>query len=477
MNPKSSFPQGANEVSALNIIEGGSARTSHVDIGTHVTNVMAPTRDVSVPPTNLNPQKLQTTTDPPRTTTDLPNQKTKDGSHLIPTPIDVTRLESALRGHPDPAFVSQLCQNLRYGARIGFQGQRAPRFSKNLHTAHADPTIVSSNLATEVSLGRVAGPFDNPPFPNFQVSPIGLVPKKHSNKFRTIFHLSFPKTGVTSINYSISQEDFSLQYVTIDDAIEGIKRFGHGCFLSKTDIESAFPLIPVHPDDYELLGMCWEGKYYYDKALPFGLWSAPFIFNQLSEALEWLLLHHSQISFACHILDDFLIIEPKAATLPYDSICQQSLSAMLLTFQNLKIPIAAGKTQGPSQVLEFMGIILDSATMQARLPADKIKRLQDIFDQFHHRRSCTLKELQSLIGTLNFACKVVPPGRPFLQRIIALTRNVKKQHHHIKLNKGFFQDLEMWKKFIFNWNGANFFLSSEWQDSNRLGYIPMPLGR
>ena len=62
---------------------------------------------------------------------------------------------------------------------------------------------------------------------------------------------------------------------------------------------------------------------------------------------------------------------------------------MLLTFQNINIPIAAGKTQGPSQVLEFMGIILGSAKMQARLPAHKIKRLQDIFDQFYHRRSCS----------------------------------------------------------------------------------------
>ena len=45
----------------------------------------------------------------------------------------------------------------------------------------------------------------NPPFPNLEVSPIGLVPKKHSTstKFRTIFHLSFPNSGVTSINYSI----------------------------------------------------------------------------------------------------------------------------------------------------------------------------------------------------------------------------------------------------------------------------------
>ena len=96
--------------------------------------------------------------------------------------------------------------------------------------------------------------------------------------------------------------------------------------------------------------------------------------------------------------------------------------------------------------------------MQARLPADKIAHLQGIFEQFQNRRSCTLKELQLLIDTLNFACKVVPLGRPFLQRMIALTTNVKQQHHFIKLNKGFFQNFEMWRNFVLNWNGANFFL-------------------
>ena len=51
----------------------------------------------------------------------------------------------------------------------------------------------------EVALGRVVGPFPTPPFPNFHISPIGLVPKKHSDKFRAIFHLSFPKSGTTTI--------------------------------------------------------------------------------------------------------------------------------------------------------------------------------------------------------------------------------------------------------------------------------------
>ena len=53
---------------------------------------------------------------------------------------------------------------------------------KKLPTAVAHTSIVTSNLENEISLGRVACPFDTPPFTNFQVSPIGLVPKKKKKK-------------------------------------------------------------------------------------------------------------------------------------------------------------------------------------------------------------------------------------------------------------------------------------------------------
>ena len=312
----------------------------------------------------------------------------------------MTRLESTLEDHPDQFLVLTLCNTFKYGADIGYNGLRFARFSKNLPTALAQPDIVHENLSKEVALGRLAGPFSTP-FRNLQVSPIGLVPKKHTNKFRTIFHLSFPKSGVTSINHSISKEDHGLQYITVDNAISGILRFGPGCFLAKTDIQSAFRLVPLKPFDYELFGMYWDGQYYYDKCLPFGLRSAPYIFNQLADAVEWILLNKCQISFACHILHDFLIIEPPALSPPppppYSQTCQQSLTSMLLTFRNLHIPIAGDKTKGPCTALEFMG-------MEARLPPDKVERIRTSLALFKRRKSCTLKELQSLIGTLNFAC-------------------------------------------------------------------------
>jgi len=133
-------------------------------------------------------------------------------------------------------------------------------------------------------------------------------------------------SGVTSINYSISKEDHSLQYITIDDAIQGILRHGRGCFLVKTDIESAFRLIPLNPSDYELFGMFLDGKYYYDKVLPFGLRSAPFLFNMLSDTVEWILGNKRYGSFVCHILDDFLIIEAASASLPHTQPCQLQLT-------------------------------------------------------------------------------------------------------------------------------------------------------
>ena len=163
----------------------------------------------------------------------LVNLSTEGKYYPLPTPVNVNSLEKVLDGHPDRTLVNQLCHNLRHGACIGYTGPRVPRFCKNLPTALAQPDIVTSNLAKEVALGRIAGPYDSPPFPNFQVSPIGLVPKKHSSKFRTIFHLSFPKSGATSINHFISKEDHSLQYITIDMQSKAFKALGKDVSLPR----------------------------------------------------------------------------------------------------------------------------------------------------------------------------------------------------------------------------------------------------
>ncbi len=167
------------------------------------------------------------------------------------TPVNVDLLEQNLSNHPDRPSVTKLCTGLREGAKIGYNCPRTARFSRNLFIASAPPGKFQENLGREVSLGRSAGPFSEPHFKYFQVSPIGLVLKKHSNKYRTIFHLSYPKSGC-SRNSLLIRKIFSLTYVTIDHAIQVIHRLGEGASLAKTDIESAFRLISIHPGDWEL---------------------------------------------------------------------------------------------------------------------------------------------------------------------------------------------------------------------------------
>ncbi len=58
--------------------------------------------------------------------------------------------------------------------------------------------------------------------------------------------------------------------------------------------------IPVHPDDRHLLGLKWGGKVLVDKALPFGLRSAP---CALAEALGWI-LEARAVEWSIHYIDD-----------------------------------------------------------------------------------------------------------------------------------------------------------------------------
>ena len=134
--------------------------------------------------------------------------------------------------------------------------------------------------------------------------------------------------------------------------------------------KSAFHTIPVRYEDRELLGIHWRQQYYVDCCLPFGLRSAPFIFNRYAEALQWILRHNYQIADIIHNLDDFLI-----AGKPSSPDCQRALTTMLEVCGRLGFPIAGEKLEGPTMVIIFLGILLDATKMELRLPQDKVEAL------------------------------------------------------------------------------------------------------
>ena len=110
--------------------------------------------------------------------------------------------------------------------------------------------------------------------------------------------------------------------------------------------------------------------------MPMGCSSSCKIFETFSTAVEWVAHHKLSIPCILHLLDDFFIVAPT------ESLCQSQLNIFLSMCYYLGIPIAPEKTLGPSQILSFAGIELDSCLMGARLPLDKVQECIEIITIF-----------------------------------------------------------------------------------------------
>ena len=165
--------------------------------------------------------------------------------------------------------------------------------------------------------------------------------------------LSSPRGS--SINDFISKEDFTLHYASFDQALAPVSSFGTGALMAKLNLKHAFRLCPVSPSDHDLLGMHWQGKFYVDLCLPFGLRSLPFLFNCLADAFEWILKNNYAIQALMHYLDDYFTVGP-----PLSPVCASQVHTIVKTADHLDIPLAPDKLEVPTTRLVFLGILIDS---------------------------------------------------------------------------------------------------------------------
>ncbi len=375
----------------------------------------------------------------------LPSHRFAD----VVTPLRWDRWLAALHGHPDKRFITYIVEGIKSGFRLGFQyGSVTCRSSRgNAPSARQCHHKISEFVAAECAAGRMLGPFEPLLVPMVHTSKIGAVSKSTPGQYRLIVDLSSPSGH--SVNDGIATNRCSLTYVSVQEAAQRVLRLGRGALLAKVDIRSAYRNLPVHPDDRWLLGLRWEGGIFIDTVLPFGLRSAPKIFNSVADTLEWV-VQTAGVENVCHYLDDFLVMGALGSTQ-----CDEGLSVLLRTLEWLGFPVAVEKLEGPSTRLTFLGIEIDTEEMVLRLPARKLEALQSLVSQWMGRRWCVKSELQSLAGKLQHATTVVRPGRSFLRRVFQLLRGTHSSHHHIRINRAFRSDLAWWHMFLASWNGVS----------------------
>ena len=149
-----------------------------------------------------------------------------------------------------------------------------------------------------------------------------------------------------------------------------VQDLGRGCLLGKSDIKSAFRLLPVSVLDFDQLGFKFNGKFYFDKAMPFRCSIACQCWELYSTFLEFCVARQSSVGKLLHYLDDFLFGGKKGTN---HCACIMSVFQGKMTL--LGVPIAYEKTEGPTTQICFLGLEIDSEEMVVRIPMPKIKEI------------------------------------------------------------------------------------------------------
>ena len=384
----------------------------------------------------------------------------------ISSPVDSERLTHFLHiTQYDRNESMALIQGFRDGFSIGYNGPKNRQSrSRNIPFTPGvgDKAELWQKIMAEVGEFRVAGPFDEIPFTNFIQSPVGLIPKS-SNRTRLIFHLSFDfgeHKNDKSLNYFTPKDICTVKYNDLDHAIRcclaASSRSADGSvWLSKTDLRSAFRMLLVRSQDWPWLVFKAEnpetGKYIYfvDKCLPFGASISCALFQKFSNALRHILSSITNKMYAVtNYLDDFLFTEVTR------NDCNRMVTSFLQVCCAINLPVAHDKTEWASQQVVFLGILIDGSRLVLSVPLVKKDRALELLNMFKDKKKAKVHQLQKLTGYLNFLSRAIHPGQAFTRRIYSKYLNVigkdsaLKKHHHIRLDKEFKFDCEVWRIFV-----------------------------
>ena len=189
------------------------------------------------------------------------------------------------------------------------------------------------------------------------------------------------------------------------------------------------------------------------RVLPFGLRSAPKLFNVIADAIQFI-ARSQGVQHVTHYLDDYIHV---VLAHPASGQCQNDLQTLIDVCGHLGMPLADEKIEGPTTRLEILGIAIDSNIMQLSLPGHKMTELTSQLQAWQGKKTATKRDLQSLAGKLQHAAKVVRPGRCFVRHLYGLTSVKGGPNQTIRLNRQARGDVQWWLTFMNSWNGVSLF--------------------
>ena len=281
---------------------------------------------------------------------------------------------------------------LRFGYCLPFLSA-PPLSDAPLPMPSYSPTSIKGAALEEVTLALVAkGAVELAPLPSPGFYSRLFVVWKTSGSWRPVIDLSH-------LNRFVDVSHFQME--TIQSVLLSVRQ---GDWMASIDLKEAYLQVPIHPSSRHLLRFVFRDQVYQFKALCFGLSTAPQVFTRVMAPVSAIL--HSMGIRMRRYLDDWLVQSSSRDSLVRD------LQTVLSLCHELGIVVNPQKSNlVPSQIVQYLGVVIDSTSFRASPSQDRISRLRSTADAFRSSASPPASLWLSLLGALSSLAHLVPGGR------------------------------------------------------------------
>ena len=220
----------------------------------------------------------------------------------------------------------------------------------------------------------------------------------------------------------------------------------------KRDLRRAYRQLFSSPETIHLLGYTFEGLMYFDVTLSMGSASATYCCQRMTNAITYI---YGQFGYEdINYLDDL-------GAAKMDDKAEEAFDCLGYILDTIGIHESENKACAPMFIAVFLGILFNTLDMTMTIVPDRLKEIRTLLTEWENKKSTDLREIQVLLGKLNFVASTVRAGRVFVSRIINELKGFPKNRRR-KVSTEMKKDIHWWLTFMEKFNGVSIVPPLSW---------------
>ena len=333
------------------------------------------------------------------------------------------------------------------------------------NTSPTDNETIRAKFVDEVKGGFFAGPYEQPPYPNSTITPIGTRRKNKyvaddhplAKQIRIVTDLSSTDHGGTSTNDLTTTPRWISSHFSAGSIRDTLAWFGKGCLVTVRDIPKCFRTLKV-PGTllflfiYSVTTPGHGTEYFVDLCLPFGWRASEQAWEACGSIIDWALFKKGVTWLYRHV-DNFF--EFHGAITASEAI-QVSASTDSL-FADLTVPLH----EQDHAVDSFMGLgwLWSTNNTSSKwpvimtMPEDKYLAYKSWLSDWCSKKHLSNKQLDSLCGVVQFISFGLQAIRPYVASALQFKTLLKQAgRHSISIPAQVKEALSSVNNFLSNWD-------------------------